>query len=414
MREKVKIGFLEDEPAVLAGLGVKISQTPFEEGDISELYKKIQGNRKEAKKLVNEIMNKHGHMILGDFLTYAITLEDISRFAALYLWRNVNCPNLVFGAGIEASMRVVRPNRYKPIVRSLGKRAFKAYERALSLGVPEQDARYILPEWTLTRMIFSAPPRYLVKISNCLKNAPLPELKEIGEKITALVEEKFALKVPEETLPSEWRFWGSNGTEEGISLDYNREIHSLSLEMGIRGSLAMYAQLVRQRQFLCDIEPLEGIARRGIFVVPSSFPREIKKDYIEIATQAKKKQQQLIEKQDPRFVYQLLIGQEAASVIYGRGSGIVESSKARSEGVAQWEIRNRVGIPLTEELAKYPELGKEIGPRCWRENRCIEPATFKTKKAVCNAFNKSKGRWQGGLEELLKVLREPYETFHVF
>ncbi|MDI6602813.1 MAG: FAD-dependent thymidylate synthase [Patescibacteria group bacterium] len=413
----LKVGFLEDEPVILAALGVKISQTPFEKGSLDELYQECRINREESKDLVNKIMGKHRHLILADFLPYAITLEDISRLAAIYFWRNVSANNLVFGAGIEASFRVIRPNRYNQTVSDLGKRAFEIYEKAINLGVPEQDARYMLPEGTLTRMIFSASPRYLVKLADSLEGAPLPELKEIGKEIKMIVKEKFSLEVPKESFPSEWKFWSHHRPkeeiEEGISLDYRGEIHSVSLNTRVKGSLAMYAQLVRQRQILCDIEPLEEIAKKGRFVIPSSFPEELKKDYKEIARQAKISQTELIEKQDPNFVYFLLLGQEAGSVIYGKGSPVIETSRARSEGVAQWEIRNKVGIPITKELAKYQELRKEIGPRCWREGNCIEPETFKTKKSICKAFNLTRGRWQGTLEELLEVLREPYQIFEI-
>jgi hypothetical protein len=409
----VKVNLIEDEPVILAAVAAKISRTPFEEGKIKDLYKESRENREKSKELVNRIMKESGHMIFGDFLPYAITLEDISRFAAIYLWRNVNINNLVFGAGIEASFRVIKPNRYNKIVSDLGKEAFEIYKWALENSIPEQDARYLLPEGILTRMIFSAPPRYLIKLANSLKRAPLPELKEIGGEVTALITKKFGLKIPREKLPSAWKSWGSEDIEEGISIDYRGKFHSISLNMGIKGSLSMYAQLVRQRQILCDIEPLEGIARKGRFVIPPTFNRDLKEYYREIAGQAKEKQMELIENRDPNFVYFLLLGQEAKAMIYGKGSGVIETSKARSEGVAQWEIRNIVGIPLTRELAKYPELRKEIGPRCWREKRCIEPATFKIKKQICRAFELSGGNWQGSLEELLEVLRKPYETFTI-
>jgi thymidylate synthase ThyX len=413
----VKVGFLEDEPVILAAVAAKVSRTPLEKGSIEDLYEESKENREKSIELVNRIMKGSGHMIFGDFLPYAIVLEDISRLAAIYLWRNVNVHNLVFGAGIEASFRVIKPNRYNEIVSELGKKTFDFYQKAIDLGVPEQDARYILPEGTLTRMIFSAPPRYLIKLANALKDAPLSELKEIGQKIEGFVKEKFGLEIPKEDLPSKWEFWSDSypekGIREAIHLDYPGKIHSLSLNMGIKGSLSMYAQLVRQRQILCDIEPLEQIAKRGEFVVPSTFHSEIKKDYQEIAKRAKQKQMELIKKRDPNFVYFLLLGQMAKSTIYGKGAGIIETSKARSCGVAQWEIRNVVGIPVTRELIKFEELKKESGPRCWREKRCVEPATFKTKKQVCKAFAIAKGNWQGSLEELLKILKESYETFTI-
>jgi thymidylate synthase ThyX len=320
---------------------------------------------------------------------------------------------LIFGAGIEASLRVIKPNRFYSVAEDFGKMALGAYTKAVNSGVPEEDARYILPEATLTRMIFSAPPRYFIKLANSLKATKLLELKEIGENVERLIKEKFNLEIPEEIPPSEWKFWGEKEIEEKINIDFKNTIHSLSLNMGIRGSLAMYGQLVRQRQILCDIEPLESIAKKGKFIIPSSFPDSVKLDYKEIAMKAKEKQMELIKKQDPNFVYFILLGQEAQSLIYGKGAQVIETSKARSEGVAQWEIRNKVGIPITEELAKYQSLRGEIGPRCWREKRCIEPPTFKTKKSVCQAFLKAGGNWKETLEELLKTLKKPYNTFSI-
>jgi len=409
----VRIGFLEDKADIIAAVAAKISQTPFQQGDIQSLYKECHDDKKGSRQYVNRIREKFGHLIFGDFLPYAITLEDISRFAAIFFWRNVNVHNLITGAGIEASFRVVKPNRYNEIVHNLGERAFEAYEEAINLVVPRQDARYMLPEGTLTRMIFTAPPRYLVKLASALQDTPLPEFQEIGNKIEALVKEKFSLGIPKEELPSRWEFWGKTDIEQKIYLDYEGTIHSLSLNGRIRGSLSMYAQLVRQRQILCCIEPLEGIAVKARFVLPRSFPDSVRKNYQGIATSAHEEQTKLIKKKDPNFVYFLLLGQVASSIIYGKGAGIIETSRARSEGVAQWEIRNEVGIPLTRELAKHKELRDQIGPRCWREGRCIEPTTFKTRKQVCRAFEISNGNWKGSLEELLDVLSEPYETFTI-
>jgi hypothetical protein len=404
----VKVSYLEDKPYVLAALGVKISQSPFEKS-IEELYEECRTDEVRSKTLVNKVMKKHEHFILSDFLPYAIVLDEISRLAAIYLWRNVNVHNLVYGAGIEASFRVIRPNKFKEVVRDLGEKIFEVYENAVN-KVPEQDARYMLPEGTLTRMIFCSAPRYLGKLANSLKNKPLDELKEIGEKLETLVKEKFNIEIPE-TIPSSWEFWGEKEIDERFTLNYKESPHSISLDMGVKGSLAMYAQLVRQRQLLCDLEPLESISRNGTFVVPPTFPKDVKEDYKETAHQAYKKQIELLKRRDPNFAYFLLLGQEAKAMVHGKGYGVIETSKARCEGVAQWEIRNCVGIPITLELAKYNALRKEIGPRCWREGKCIEPKTFVTEKNICRAFEVANGKWSKSLEELIELLREPYESF---
>jgi thymidylate synthase ThyX len=408
----VKVGFLEDEPIILAAVGVMISQTPFEEGNIQDIYEKCRENRKVSRKLVNDIMNKHKHMILGDFLPYVVTFEDMSRLAAIYLWRNVSCFNAIYGAGIEASMRVIKPNRYNEIVSDLGKMAFETYEKAINLGVPEQDARYMLPEGVLTRMILSIPPRYLVKLANVLEEAPLSELQEIGKGINSIVRKEFGLEIPREEPVSDWNFFGALYSQKDISFNFNGDIHAASLEMGITGSLAMYAQLVRQRQFLCLIESMHGIAKRSKFVVPPTFPKSLKEDYKEIAFQTHKKQYELIEGTDPNFAYFLLLGQQAKARIYSMGQAIMYTASARSDGVAQWEIRNELGIPLVKQLMGEV-AAQDIGPGCWRFGRCTEPITFKKKKAHCAVFEKSGGKWKGTLEEMLETLQEKYETFEI-
>lgn len=408
----IKIELIEDEPAILAAVGVKISQTPFEEGTIKDIYEKCRADKQSSEKLVNDIMNKHKHMILGDFLPYIVTFEDMSRLAAIYLWRNVSCFNAIYGAGIEASMRVIKPNRYNDAVSELGEKAFETYGKAIDLGVPEQDARYMLPEGVLTRMVLSIPPRYLVKIANNLVTAPLPELNEIGTKINEIVKKEFGLEIPEENPVSEWSFWGhSFPSTENISLN-NKDTHSASLEMGITGSLAMYAQLVRQRQFLCLIEPMQGIVERSKFVVPPTFPESITEEYKKIASKACQKQLELLEENNPDFAYFLLLGQQSKAELYSMGQAVRYTASARSDGVAQWEIRNQLGIPLVKEMIKtVPE--KDIGPGCWRNGRCTEPITFKTKKAHCAVFEQSAGKWKGTLEEMLETLEEKSETFEV-
>lgn len=410
----VKINYLKDEPYILAALGVKISQSPFEK-TLDELYQECKENKEESKKLVNSIIKKHHHNILLDFTSCAVTIEGISRLAILYLWRNINAPNLIPGAGIEASLRVIKPTKYNELVRDFGKQAFDLYERILEEEVPGQDARYVIPEGALTRVIFAISPRYLLKLRNILKNSPLEELKEIGAGFEKIVREIGFETEIEEVPATFWEIWDKE-TEDNkneSSLIFSGEPTTLSLDYNINGSLSMYAQLVRDRQFLIELEPAERIAKKARFVVPNSFSNKIKKEYIRLAKAANEKQLELIEKKDPKFVYFLLLGQEAKSRVSGKGKGILETSKKRCCGVAQWELRSNVAVPITRKLAKYTELKNEIGPRCWREGRCIEPATFKTKNSKCPVFEKYFGKRAESFESLLELLNQPASTIKV-
>ncbi len=406
----VKIAFLKDETFILIALALKISRTPFEKGSIDKLYKECLADRQGSREFANRVMSKFRHLIPGDFLDYAITLEDISRFAAIYLWRNVSAPNQIFGAGLETSFRRISPVSYTGTLGSFGKMTFKSYEEALGLEVPREDAKYILAEGALTRMIFFAPPRYLLKLADILKSTLLPELKEIGEKFDLLVKQKFHLKMHKERILSKWKFWTTKPTNQGIKLSGQGTLETISLDMTTRASLSTLADLVRQRQMLCNIESLQGITRKRTFVIPSSFPEETGEIYRELAKKAIQEQRKRIKKRDPSFVYFLLLGQEARVDIYGKGAGVIGISNARTSGAAHWEIRNKIGIPITRALAKYEFLLNQIGPRCWWQKKCTEP---KDTKAMCKAFAQAKGRWKGTLEQLLQILDEPYGTFTI-
>ena len=410
----VKINYLKDEPYILAALGVKISQSPFEK-TLEELYIECRENKEKSKKLVNSIIKNHNHNILLDFSPCAVTVDKLSRFAALYLWRNINTLNLIKGAGIEASLRVIKPTKYNEVVRDLGKQSFNLYEKALDEGIPVQDARFMIPEGALTRIIFSISPRYLLKLANVLKNSPLEELKEIGGGFARIAKESgYDVKITE-TPATVWDIWNKESVEDKdkFSLNYSGKPETLALEYDIRGSLSMYAQLVRDRQFLCNIEPLERISKKAGFVVPNSFSSNIKEEYIKLAKTAKEKQLELIEKRDPNFVYFLLLGQEAKCNLNSAGVGVIDTSKKRCCGVTQWEIRSNVAVPIAKELAKYSELRNEIGPRCWRKDICIEPPTFKTKNNKCKVFERYKGKRADNLENLLELFNNPAQTVRV-
>ncbi len=433
----VKINYLKDDPYILAALGVKISQAPFEK-TLDELYQECKENKEESKKLVNSIIKIHHHNILLDFTSCAVTIEGISRFAILYLWRNINAPNLVPGAGIEASFRVTKPKKYKKIgpkkiqiqttlngsqiiikskkynkfIEDFGRRAFNLYEMSLKEGIPVQDAKYMLPEGALTRVIFAISPRYLLKLYNILKNSPLEELREISRGFEKVVREIGFETETGEIPATSWEIWDEEiaNNEDKFSLNYSGKSTTLSLNYDTKGSLSMYADLVRERQILCELEPSENIAKNARFVVPNSFSSKIKEEYLRLAKDINEKQLELIEKKDPNFVYFLLLGQEAKSKVSGSGKGILETSKKRCCGVVLGELRSNFAVPITRELAKYDELKNEIGPRCWRENRCLEPATFKTKKNKCPVFEKYLGKKPEDFDKILDLLYEPCQV----
>jgi hypothetical protein len=410
----MKITFLKDDSYILAGLGAKISQSPFEK-TINELYDEAKDVEK-SKKLVRNIVDKNKHRIFDDFTETAFVFDGITRAGAIYFWRNISSLNLMSGAGLETSLRVIKPTNYNSSITELAEASKSCYDDAINDGMPEQDARYVLPEGTETRVIFSSTKRYYSKLATALKDNSLPEINEIGKTIEDVINKEYGMKATDEKLPSKWDVFGhwdyfnectsinmSFNSDFSFSSGSNIDAHSLSLDMGARASLSMLAQLVRQRPNLIEIEPFEDIVKSATFVSPPTFSDRIKEHYRQLAEYASEFQAHLLERKDPNFVYGLLLGQQARFKLKAKGYGIVETAKERVEGVAQWEIRNTVGIPLTKKLSNYEELRKEIGPRCYREGRCTEPPNFKNKFNVC-PIQAAGGRGDKNLDECLEIL----------
>ncbi|OYT43224.1 MAG: hypothetical protein B6U88_01635 [Candidatus Aenigmarchaeota archaeon ex4484_56] len=392
----VEVHYLEDHPAILAALGVNISNS---DRDWKDIYKICREDFKESEKLVKDIVKKHKHNILLDFTSSAIILDNISRLGAIYFWRNVSAPNLVSGGGIERSFRVVEPRYFREETEDLGNYSLEVYNSAIEDGVPYQDARYVIPEGALTTIIFSSTPRYYSKLANTLKESPLEEIKEIGESIEKILREKEIPQTDEKVFES-WDFFESKREDTNPPFKYK-----------VDGSMAMFAQLVRERQALCNMESFENISKKGEFVIPPTFTEKVTSEYRELAKEALEEQISKIDKGEPTFAYPILLGQKASADVEFTHAGKIESSKKRCCGVAQWEIRDNFAIPVTQEL--YKQNIKETGPRCYRENKCVEPPTFKKNKSECPVFEKYEGKSPESLEEVISLLYTPYEIFKV-
>jgi len=398
----------------IPALAVKISQYPLE--------KKIAGMVEEvndpevAKKLVRSIVDKNKHRIPDDFTSTAIVFDGITRFGTIYLWRNISSQNLMYAAGLETSFRVVNPVDYHPSMLKFSEACKACYDDAIDDGIPKQDARYVLPEGALTRVIISTTPRYYGKLGAALKGNPVPEIDEMGKTIESILKKEYDMEPTDEKLPTTWDIRGhleyfnkgitTNTTYNSeYSMDYGADIdvNSLSLDMCSEASLAMLAQVVRQRSNLIEIAPVEDIAYNSTFIVPPTFTDKIKENYKEVMQYAHEIQMGLLEKEDTNLVYSLLLGQQARFKLKAKGYGIITTAQERTEGVAQWEIRNVIGIPITKELLAYDEFKHEIGPRCYRENICTEPPNFRKKFNTCpvQAAGGAKGK---SIEEILELL----------
>jgi len=360
----VRVLVVEDEPWNIRRLAVEVTSTspsvPIEELVEGVRSKGVEENRR----YVTGIVKKFGHNIVLEFGRRALILDGVSRFTALYIWRMINIHNQIYGAGLETSLRLV-----KPPFRCIDEHSERIYKRAEPLylelvekGVPTQDARYVLPEGVQTRIIFNFDPgleRYWLKIVNGL----LPKLEE-HETIAEEICRHLGGHVQTfEEPPTVWRYEGLGPLPRHRG-EYGPAFSGPMVAWAIDGSLSMYAQLVRQRLALVVLRPIRGIAESATFTVPPSFDSHQEEAYKEVAYKAAEEQERA------EFVgYSLLLGQVAYADFYIYGPWAIEKmAEARSCGTAQWEIRTLIGVPLAREY--------DVPLRCERLGYCREPRRF--------------------------------------
>ncbi|GEM_PF-2146115 len=365
-------------------LGLTCSVEAYE-GFISLRLKAKDLNK--LKKFVRRIFKGRAHRVVGDFQSRGFYLV-CTRFDAIHMWQHTNVPNLVFGVGLERSLRRVNLRSYSseemidevllqleindPRIKSLCLESIALYMKLVDAGVPLQDARFVLPELTPTVILFSMPPRYIAKLWHCLRE-DLPTQRRIKEGIEKILNEEFVGKEVDKP-PYRGRIWKKEKR--------NRVDRSL-IRFKFKGSLSMFAQLVRERLLYVDLWSWEKVVMEGKFVIPSTFPEWAKKEYLELAKKWWKLQVEYLNKGDPRFVYLTLLGQYAEAEVYGTLRAWIVSLQERLCSAAQWEIRRqfiKVAKKLLSHLhlrrrRKVIELLEESGGllRCHREGKCTEP-----------------------------------------
>jgi len=409
----VEVTLIEDNPWVIRSFATRLTQDSLDWKEIlkQEREKPLDECRKYIKRIAGEIIYKdsgervrkgYGHPIAAEFGNRAVVLDGVSRISALYLWRNINATSEVYCDGLERSLRVQKPP-FRCIdeeSRRLYEMGLDAYAKGDERKISTENLRYVFPEGILTTVVLNAPngtERYFAKITNSLTKWPLKEHEELGNGLRKIIEEEYDF-FSEEFPLSEWEMWEREWDEEEF-IKIARNPSSSSINILTDASLSMYAQLVRQRMGNTEIEPVGNVVRRARFEVPYTFDKEMEYVYHEVATKAIEIQRGYIERKDPNFVYYTLLGQKARAVFHTFGKNGQSTADARCCGAAQWEIRNKIGIPVVELLG--------TGTKCFVNKECREPPKSKEKCSIKNDWLKLTR------EEGIKRLRVPLKDFQV-
>lgn len=386
---------IEDNPWIIRAFATALTR---EKGE----WQRIQREKQEAgieacREYVSRIYQKFGHLITIEFGNRAIVMDGISRISALYTWRNINVFEQIYGSGLERSLRIQEPPFVcaDMVAQSMYEGALGPYLRAEERGVPIEDRRYFLPEGICTTMVLNFPygsERYFAKLANSYRWS-IKEHTQLRDGLKSIVEKELGF-FPQEKPVSTWELKGEFEEEKSVSL--NKNPFSSNINLSLDASLSLYAQLVRNRMGNTEIEPILQTVSRANYEIPPSFDVETIKEYKELAEKATRRQIREIEIGNPNFVYYTLLGQKARGVFHINGPGAKYVARERACGAAQWEIRNKVGIPLAKML--------NSNTKCYEEKKCTEPfANCLVKKDLKKL----------SIEKVFERLQVPLSSFHV-
>ncbi|MBP5313339.1 MAG: FAD-dependent thymidylate synthase [Eggerthellaceae bacterium] len=162
----------------------------------SELLETMPEDKVES--VLSTIMGS-GHYSALEHASFTFAVEGVSRALTHQLVRhrlasyNQQSQRYVkFNAGVPVVVphTVEEDNRAKEVFDNAVDSAAKAYEELLSLGIPAEDARYLLPNAAETKIVITMNARELLHFFNerCCKRAQW-EIRELALEMLSLAKE---------------------------------------------------------------------------------------------------------------------------------------------------------------------------------------------------------------------------------
>lgn len=152
----------------------------------------------KARQLIRELLYR-GHESILEHASFTFRIEGISRVASHQLVRHR------LASYAQQSQRYVSLKEadfvYPPVLeenpqakglyQEVVQRCKEVYEKLLSLGIPKEDARYIIPQGMATNLVFTANARELLHVFRLrLCNRAQWEIRDLCFKMLTIVQEK--------------------------------------------------------------------------------------------------------------------------------------------------------------------------------------------------------------------------------
>ncbi len=152
----------------------------------------------KAQKLIRELLRR-GHESILEHASFTFRIEGISRVASHQLVRHrlasyaqqsqryvsLEGADFVYPPAVKAN------HQAEIIYREVVNHCQEVYEKLLALGIPKEDARYIIPQGMTTSLVFTANARELLHVFRLrLCNRAQWEIRELCLKMLKIVQER--------------------------------------------------------------------------------------------------------------------------------------------------------------------------------------------------------------------------------
>ncbi|MEN3185899.1 MAG: FAD-dependent thymidylate synthase [Atribacterota bacterium] len=152
----------------------------------------------KARQLIRELLHR-GHESILEHASFTFRIEGISRVASHQLVRHRLASYAQQSqryVSLEVSDFVCPPiveenPQAKSLYWEVVQRCKEAYGKLLALGIPKEDARYIIPQGMTTNLVFTANARELLHVFRLrLCNRAQWEIRELCLRMLAIVQGK--------------------------------------------------------------------------------------------------------------------------------------------------------------------------------------------------------------------------------
>jgi len=411
----MKVKLLKSTPDIntlAAILSCRSSKSSYE--ILRELKKLNEKDLEKRKKLVFQKSLGKAHGAVGDKSFFDFSISEIPRLATLFL-----CLPEYLGH-LQQSLRVVEVsegNFYIPEIvkgssefNELLRDSSNFYHKMVNSGVPREDARYILPLFTLTNIDTHSNARELSHLLLMSKDEFVPEvikglIKEIFRQLEPYyIFEDMGYNFQQVSFfPSARLFYSDKGfinnfiwkTNEPVLMgscnaslldrDLLKEVileenesaisilKHVHFEFVIPMSLASFHQAIRQRTWNHSVQSIFSAANLGKIMIPPKvkkmgFQSEFKEIFFKLMNFYWEYNETLKKDIIGIVPHALMISDfvhiNAWNAIHGIG--------IRTCPKAQWEIRKKAWEMAEIIKSVCPLFGEWLGPRCLSYGNCPE------------------------------------------